>query len=405
MLTDQTINKHASPDLRWAIACLAIGQTLVWASTFYIFPAMLLRWEVALGWSRPDLTLAMLLASVATAFASLLCGRLIDKGLGHGQMLTCTVIAGLCIGLLSQVTTIYQFYALWIVIGLMLAGALYDPCFALVTRSLGAQARRSITAITLVAGFASTLTFPLSHRLTEALGWQRTLMVFATIAVFCAAPLLYAGASRLEQHYRINHPSWRQSPTQVSKGYSFTRQPIFWLLASGFALSGVVHGAVLQHLIPLLTERELALGLAVLAVSFIGPMQVAGRTLIALLGNRIDNHGTAMMTFGGMALSIICLLLAAQLPALLWPFILLFGAGYGILSIIRPVIARDMLGETNFGAKSGVLAFVFLLGAGSAPYFGSLLWQIGGYELMLSIMLILMCCAIGLYLKARQLQA
>ena len=107
------------------------------------------------------------------------------------------------------------------------------------------------------------------------------------------------------------------------------------------------------------------------------------------------------MTFGGMALSIIVLLLAIRQPSLLWLFIVLFGGGYGILSIIRPVIARDMLGEINFGAKSGVLAFVYVLGSGSAPYFGSLLWRMGGYDLMLTVMLLLMICATGSYLFAR----
>ncbi len=401
MNTSQSSSRQTTGTLRWAIAYLAIGETLVWSSTFYVFPAMLIRWESALGWSRPDLTFAILLASVATAFASLVCGQIIDKGYGHRQLAICAAAAGVCIGLLAFVTTHWQFYMLWIVIGMMLAGALYDPCFAVVTRALGAKARRSITAITLVAGFASTLSFPLAHHLSESIGWQNTQLVFAAIAIFAAAPLLYLGGSRLEYQYRSTNPGWQQARTPASKSFTFTKQPVFWLLAGGFALAGVVHGAVLQHLIPLLSERGLSLSLAVIAVSFIGPMQVTGRIVIALLDKRIDNHGTALMTFGGMALSIIVLLLAIRQPSLLWLFIVLFGGGYGILSIIRPVIARDMLGEINFGAKSGVLAFVYVLGSGSAPYFGSLLWRMGGYDLMLTVMLLLMICATGSYLFAR----
>ncbi len=404
MTTQQPDSNQMSDMPRWPIVCLAVGETLVWSSTFYVFPAMLLRWESALGWSRPELTLAMLLASIATAFASLACGRIIDKGYGHWQLAICTVVAGLGIGLLSQVTSLAQFYILWVLIGSMLAGALYDPCFAVVTRALGAGARRSITGITLVAGFASTISFPLAHKLSDTIGWQNTLIVFAAIAVFGAAPLLLLGGSQLERHYRGKRVSQPQPHTKSGKSFTFTRQPLFWLLATALALGGVVHGSVLQHLIPMLSERGLSLSLAVLAVSFIGPMQVAGRVVIALLEKRIDNHGAVIVTFGGMALSITVLLIAIRQPSLLWLFIVLFGGGYGILSIIRPVIARDMLGEADFGTKSGVLAFVYVLGAGAAPYFGSLLWHIGGYGLMLVTMIIMMLCAIGLYLAARRLR-
>jgi len=100
-----------------------------------------------------------------------------------------------------------------------------------------------------------------------------------------------------------------------------------------------------------------------------------------------------------MGLSILVLIVAGIQPWLLVIFIPLFGGGYGIMSIIRPVIAREVLGGNDFGSKSGVLALVYLLGAGSAPWLGSIIWRGGGYSLVLPVLLILMVTAVLLYLR------
>ncbi len=138
------------------ILTLAVSQTLVWAGLFYIFPASLLRWETALGWSKLDLTLAITIATLAAAAGSPLAGRIIDAGRGPVLMGLCTALGGLGIVLLSQVSQLWQFYTIWFLVGCMLSGSLYDACFALVTHTRGAGAKQGIVVITLVAGFAGT---------------------------------------------------------------------------------------------------------------------------------------------------------------------------------------------------------------------------------------------------------
>lgn len=313
-------------------------------------------------------------------------------------MLVSTVIAGFAIAALGLITQLVHFYLLWMVIGITLSGCLYEPCFALVTRAFGKDAKKSITAITLVAGFASTITFPLSHMLSERIGWQMALIVFSTITVTIAAPLLFYGTKQLEGFHQLLASS---TDNRTKGDYKFLCNRVFWLLACGFSLAGIVHGATLHHLIPLLSAHGIALAVAVTAISFIGPMQVAGRIIIAVLDNRLGNHTTTLAMFISMAVSILCLMAASRVPALLPLFILCFGGGYGMLSIIRPVIARDMLGEQNFGSKSGMLALVYLLGAGSAPWIGSLLWRIGGYSLVLAVLFLKIVVAMMLYFQAQ----
>ncbi|MEM7214734.1 MAG: MFS transporter [Pseudomonadota bacterium] len=379
-----------------AILYLAIAQTLVWAATFYSFPALLLRWEAAFGWTRSELTGAITLAVFISAGSSLIAGRLIDQNRGAIMMALSTFGGGVAVGLLAFVTELWQFYMLWAFIGIMNGCCLYEPCFALLTRARGANAKHSIIVITLFAGFASTLSFPLAHGLSGLYGWQSAVTVFSAMAMFIAAPLMYAGAHKVEKSGRVqyNDKSGNQQP---KKFYSNFR---FWFLGIGFAFGAILHGVTLHHLLPIIEDRGASSDTAVLAASFIGPMQVAGRLVMVAFERHISIRFITICCFTAMGMSSLMLLAAGASPGFIAAFVICFGGAYGVISIIRPLIARDILGDENFGAKSGGLAALYLIGSASAPYLGSLVWRSGGYDLVLSCLMMLAVIGFCLYLIA-----
>ena len=379
-----------------AIALLALGQTLIWAATYYVFPALLLRWETDLGWSKADLTLSVTLAILATALASPIAGRLIDKGHGATLMGACAAAAGAGLLLVSLVTQPWQFTAAWILIGTTLAGCLYEPTFAIITRIRGDRATRAIIAITQGAGFASTISFPATYALAEAFGWRITLRLFAAIVILIVAPILWIGTTRLEAE------GTAPTPPQTTKPKTFLHRPAFWALAMGFACLALVHGATLQHLLPILDDRGISPAMAILAASCIGPMQVAGRIAMMVTERHVSTHATAVAAFAAMAAAIALLLAASGAPALLAGFVILFGAAYGVTSIIRPLVARAILGPDNFGAKSGALALPYLGGAALSPYLGALIWGMGGYTAMLLTLLGMAALGAVLYMLANR---
>lgn len=364
-----------------AILYLALGQTLAWAGLFYLFPALLLRWEIALGWTKAELTAAITMAVLVAAICAPIAGRIIDTGRGPVLMAGAATLGALGLVLLSTVTLLWQFYAVWMVIGICSAGCLYEPCFALVTRARGDTAKRAIVVITLIAGFASTLSFSALHSLSEWLGWRGATLIAAGMVLGGAAPLLYLGASSVQKGTMpadISPPAL----TEIAQ-HNFLRRPVFWLLAGGFACLAVAHGAILHHFLPLLDTRGVPAELAVMAASFIGPMQVAGRLAMMAFEKTISLHGITISAFVSLALSAVLLQFAGTSPAMLTGFVILFGGAYGTVSILRPLIAREILGGNNFGAKSGALALPYLVGAATAPYLGALIWQWGGYGQML----------------------
>jgi predicted MFS family arabinose efflux permease len=165
----------------------------------------------------------------------------------------------------------------------------------------------------------------------------------------------------------------------------------------------VLQGVTLHHLLPILNERQIHPEVAVFAIAFIGPMQVAGRLTMMAAESRVSIHGIAISCFVLMGLSIALLIGAGATPVLLIAFVILFGGSYGVVSIIRPVIARDLLGERQFGAKSGALALVYLVGSASAPFLGSLVWNRGGYELVLPGLILLAVLGLGFYMLAQRM--
>jgi MFS family permease len=382
------------------ILLLAIAQTLIWACIYYSFPALLLHWEAELGWSRAELTGAITLAVFVSAFCSPLYGRLIDAGKGAQMMTAAAALGGCCMLLLTQVEYRWQFYLIWALIGLCMSGALYEPCFALITRARGGHARRSITFVTLVAGFAGTVSFPLAHGLAGEFGWRGASLCFGLVAILVVSPLMWFGANAVEQGGAHRH---LDNPPLAAAGRSFLYLPVFWCLALGFGFVAVTHGITLHHLLPILDERGIHPEVAVLAISFIGPMQVAGRLAMMAAERHVSSHGIAVTCFCLMAIATLLLIGAGAAPVMLVGFVVLFGGAYGVVSIIRPVIARDLLGERQFGAKSGALALVYLTGSASAPYLGSLGWSFGGYRMVLPGLILIAGAGLGLYLTAQRL--
>ena len=149
---------------------LAIAETLVWAALYYSFPALLLEWERDLGWSKTELSGALTLAMVTSSLLGPMIGRLIDRGFGRVIFSGSAAVGAILLACLSQVEYLWQFYCVWFGIGVAMAGTLYDACFSVLTHTLGDQARRAITIVTLVAGFCRYARFS-KYAPAGWLGW------------------------------------------------------------------------------------------------------------------------------------------------------------------------------------------------------------------------------------------
>ena len=360
---------------------LGIGETIIWAAIFYVFAALLLVWERELGWQKTDLALGFTLAILAAALTSPLAGRLIDAGYGRFVLGLGAAAGAGGLALLSETTAPVEFWAVWVFIGVAQGFCLYEPCFSVVTRAKGVAARPAITRITLVAGFASALCFLSASALLEVVGWQTTLLIFAAVAAGVAAPTLYVGAALLEG---AAGEAARPAPKAENRAAlrAALRRPQFWLIALAFPLMALNHGVLLNHIMPLMAEKGIAQTTAVLVASTFGPMQVMGRLALMTMERRVNSLLMLSIAFSGVFVASLLLLGAGVSPVFAFAFAALQGATYGLTSILKPAITAELLGRVGFGAIAGWLAFPYLLGSAFAPYLGALVWEIGGYDLV-----------------------
>jgi len=370
--------------LRRDVMPLAIAQTIVWATLYYSFPALLPEWERDLGWSKTEISGAFTAALLVAAVLAPMAGRLIDHGAARLIHPGGALLGALMLVALSQVTELWQFYAVWVGLGLAMSVCLYEACFAIITVTVGSRARIAITTVTLFAGFAGTLSFPSAHYLAGLFGWRGAVLFFAGAVAVLVVPLMLVGLRRLERHRAVEEVV-EETPGDAAGRAAVTRRPAFWLLGFAFGTIGLVHGLVLSHLLPILADRGIGAATAVLVASMIGPMQVLGRVVMVATERRVTTFGVAMACYLGMAVGCAALLMAGVAPWLVVVFVVLHGAGYGTASIVRPVLTAEVLGRRRFGVISGMLAIPFMGGFAIGPTAAALLWEAGGYDLVVGL--------------------
>src|SRR5262245_68899 len=164
-----------------------------------------------------------------------------------------------------------------------MAAVLYEPAFAVIFQSFRDDSRKAVTALTLAAGFASTLFWPLTQVFAAPLGWRTTVSVLAMLNLLICLPLHVfvlpprAGSATRGALARTSKPSPRAT----------LRSKTFWLLAIAFTSNMLAFSSLSVHLIPLLRERGLSGAAAVSLAALVGPMQVAGRLVEYALGRRV----------------------------------------------------------------------------------------------------------------------
>ena len=370
-----------------AVWALALGQTLTYATLYYGFAALLPYLEEATGWTKAQLAAGPTLAFLVTAVLTPLTGRLVDRGLGGEMLVILPAVGAGGLALLALAPTPMVWVLLWAVIGLAQSGSLYETCFAFLTRRLGDGARAAITRITLVAGLASTLAFPLGSVLGGALGGRGALLAFAALGVVTVVPLNLWAVRVLR---RLDRAGGARAAPQPGLLIRAMRQPAFWLIAAIFGAIWLNHAILITYALALFESQGAAPATAVLAASCIGPSQVIGRLALMLNESRVDNRMATRLALGAILLAAALLELAGAAPMLIFGFAMAQGAGAGLLSILRPVLQAEKLGREGFGVVSGAIAVSPILATAAGPSVGAALLGWGGAEAVIAA-----CAALG----------
>lgn len=368
---------------------LALGQTLAYACIFYIFAALVVDWQAALGWDKAVLAAGPTVAVLISAGLAPFVGRAVDKGFGRQLMVLGPVLGAAALVLLATAQVPRVYLLAWAGLGVAQALCLYEVCFAVLIRRFGTEARPAITRVTLVAGLASTLAFPAAAVLAGSFGWRWAVLTAAAVMIGVVAPLHWLGAGALTA---VTAPvlKTRRAVVQV------LRRAGFWRLAAVFSLTNLNHWMLISFLLPVLMAQGLGNGLAITAASLIGPAQVGGRLILMRFETRAGTVPTTLIILSGICLAALLLALAGVGAGFALAFALVQGAAMGGFTILRPVLVAESLGSDGYGATAGLLAIPSLMAAAAAPLLGAALFGAGGPALMIGAALGMAVLALAL---------
>lgn len=374
---------------RLPLLAMALGELLIWSALYYTFPALLPRFETTFAEAALPASLGMTLSLAAMAAMAPTAGRWVDLGRAPWTMPAGALAGALGLVAMSRAPGIELFLAGWILVGAGSAFCLYEPCFALLTRARGPQARRAIATVTLAAGFATLVSFPSNAALEAALGWRGAGLGMAALAALAAAPLLAWSARRIEAETPPRDPS---SPRRRGPGVlAAMRRPGVGRIVLAFLGASVAHGMVVAHMLPLLTAQGMEAAIAVGVAASLGPVQVAGRVALLAAPARWPARGLAAGSLAGLALASLALLAAGWGGGLVAAavFVAAQGTCIGAVTILRPAVLAETSGREDYGAVSGAAALVWIAGMATSPSLGSALRAHGGADATLAVALAL----------------
>ena len=354
------------------ILALGTTQTLAWASSYYL-PAILAD-PIAhdLGVTSTWIFAAFSASLVISALLGPRVGRQIDL-VGGRQVLSIsnlTLAAGLT--LLGAAGSLATLVLAWLLLGIGMGCGLYDAAFAALGRIYGDAARRPITGITLLAGFASTVGWPLTALGLETIGWRGTCFAWAAAQLLIGLPLNFFMLPLVKGARQAVAAS---APPQIA-----IDRPMI-LLSFAFAAAWSVTGAMAAHLPRILEATGATTVQAVTAGALIGPAQVLARIIEAgwlsryhpLLSTRLaclmHPIGAVLVALGGGG--------AAS------AFALFHGAGNGILTIARGTLPLSIFGPHNYGYRLGIIGAPARMAQAAAPLAFGLLIDIMGSRILL----------------------
>lgn len=359
---------HPAPRPWQTIGILALSQILSWGALYYAFSILAPQIGKELGWSAQLVYGAFSWSLLVAGLAATPVGVLLDRIGGRSVMGTGSLLSGLGLISLSQTHSVIAYVLSWTLLGLAMALTLYEAAFATIVRQFGAAGRRPIATLTLFAGFASTLFWPLTQLLNTQLGWRDTYMAYGAAQLAICLPL----------HLLLSNARTSPAATGATAGAAAVTapshtlkqaltHPAFWKLALAFATNRFIFSALSVHLIPMLQEFGHSAALAVGMAALFGPMQVAGRIGEMTLGKRARPQGTGKYVFSALPIALLTLILFGTQQWAVALFCLLYGLSNGILTILRGTLPVSLFGARHYGAIAGALAGPTLIANAAGP--------------------------------------
>ncbi|MBO3750002.1 MFS transporter [Streptosporangiaceae bacterium NEAU-GS5] len=361
---------------RWIVAVFAVTQTIGYGVLYYAFSVILPPMIRDLHASSAQVTAALTVSVLIAAVCAPLVGRWLDGRGGRALMTVGSVIGTVAALAWSRVENVGQLYAVFAALGVACAMVLYEPAFAVVVSWFtGTSRTNALLAVTVAAGFASSIFLPLTGLLVDRYGWRTAVQILALIYGATAIPL---HLTVLRRHSRSEDGSIAGDERAAVARAAVRRRP-FWLLVAAFTANGGAVSVMAVVLVSYLIHLGHPPVVAATVAGVLGVLSVTGRVITTGLQRRISAAVVAAVVFALQAVAAVLLPVAGHTTAGAVGCVLLFGLGFGIASITLPHLLTERYGTIAYATLSGRIAIFSVADKALAPLGAVALAQTAGY--------------------------
>lgn len=379
----------------WNVFLLGFAQILLWGGSFFFMAILAAPVAKETGWPPHwiygSLSLGIFISGLCAPFI----GRWITRRYGDLMLFGSGIVIGAGLVLLSVAQSLYLFMFCWCIIGVGMAMGFFDALFGALNRHCGAHARRAIVHVTLVSGFCTTVTWPLTAYLVETYGWRHACLYYGILLCLCIWPFNKYGLSGKRE------PEGEPAEQAVSKsagGLPLINRKLFVLLATNFTFAAIIMTAFSVQLPDLLLAQNIPLATVIGLGALIGPSQIIIRVLDSL---NMKKHpistavSSTLFTLGGVVL-------LALLPTMAMFGVILYGMGNGMRSTLRGTLPLVLFEREHYAVILGKLAVPVLTAQALTPVIGGYFLHTYGASAVFNILMALglLNVLITLYIKS-----
>ncbi len=347
---------------------LGLTQIIGFGAVYYCFAILAKDIAQDFGWTQSQFYGCISLGLAAGGIMSPFAGKAFDrygaaKLMAVGSMALAATLAA------AALTPHALVFAIMLIAANMVSTlVLYEAAFTALVQLSPLEGSRRIVYLTLIAGFASSIFWPLTTALDASFGWRNTLLLFAAVNFFVCTPVHYvlnrwSIAAKLSEAHVIAANNNEKAGSIAETHIRF----VTFLVTAGFVLSGVALSAILVQMVPVL--QAIGFGPSSLWVSTLfGPAQVIVRFSNLIFGSK--HHPVIVAIVSTLLLPIGLFIIAGLAPALAGAVVgvVFIGMSSGLKSIVHGTLPLALFGSKGYGTRLGFIALFRHVSAAIAPF-------------------------------------
>jgi MFS family permease len=361
-----------------------------------------------LEWSRAKVAMALSIGIMSFGLPSPLYGLLVTRFGPRFTIILGNFIAAAAVAGISLVHEIWQFYLLYIVIGVGGGFGGYIACTTIANNWFIKKRSLALGIFTASGGLGGFVFPPVATALIEAIGWRMSWVVMGGIVLIGA----FVGGVIL---IRNRPEDMGQVPDGAGPGpfdevetsktalpgkeaavslKQLVKTPIIWLIA-GFAVANAfAMGTMNTHQVAYIQDIGFTPMTAATTMSVLAAIGVIGSISFGASALKLNVKKLAMTAFSCQLVAIVILLTTKQI-GLLYIYAILLGLGYGALTTAMPTFVGIYFGREIYARALGLI-LPFQIGAQAvAAYVGGVIYDAAG-SYTPAFIVVAACIAMGL---------